>query len=180
MVRSVNVGGRNKLPMADFRDLLSSLGYDAPRTYLQSGNAVFVSRDGAEVVGPAIESGLVERFGLTVPAVVRDGRDLVRVLSANPLLGNGCDPAVLHVTFLSDRPRKEAAAEVAARDGGPGGDRVRIQGREVYLACPSGYSNSVFTNTYLERRLGATATTRNWRTVCALAELVEARGPVGR
>jgi uncharacterized protein (DUF1697 family) len=51
-------------------------------------------------------------------------------------------------------------------------DELRVVGREVYLHCPNGYGRSKLTNAFFERRLGVAATTRNWKTVTKLAELV--------
>jgi uncharacterized protein (DUF1697 family) len=52
-----------------------------------------------------------------------------------------------------------------------GADQFVVRGSEVFLHCPGGYGETKLSNTYLERRLGVTATTRNWRSVTALAEM---------
>ncbi len=176
MVRSVNVGGRNRLPMADFRDALGGLGFGKVETYVQSGNAVFTSRGSAARVASAIAGCLDERFALSVPVVVRTSRELLDVLGSNPLATVGLDPKTLHVTFCGTRPDPAGVTALDAAAGSFGEDRLLVVGREVFLSCPGGYGRTVLTNTYLEQRLGVQATTRNWRTVGALAALCEARG----
>ena len=46
----------------------------------------------------------------------------------------------------------------------------------VYLKLPDGYGRTKLTNAWFERKLGTAATTRNWRTVLALAEMVAGEG----
>jgi uncharacterized protein (DUF1697 family) len=176
MVRSVNVGGRNRLPMAEFRDALGGLGFGEVETYVQSGNAVFTARGSAASVTSAIAGCLDERFALSVPVVVRTGSALLEVLGGNPLAADGDDPKTLHVTFCDTRPDPAGVAALEAAAGTFGDDRLVVVGREVFLSCPGGYGRTVLTNTFLERKLGVQATTRNWRTVEALAARCEARG----
>jgi uncharacterized protein (DUF1697 family) len=51
-----------------------------------------------------------------------------------------------------------------------GAEDFAVAGREVYLYLPDGYGRTKLTNDLFERKLGVTATTRNWRTVNALAD----------
>jgi uncharacterized protein (DUF1697 family) len=60
--------------------------------------------------------------------------------------------------------------------GRSGDDRFELIGTEVFLLCPGSYADTKVNNTYLERLLGVSATTRNWRTVTALAEMSAALG----
>jgi uncharacterized protein (DUF1697 family) len=175
MLRGVNVSGRNRLPMGDFAEALTSLGFDDVVTYLQSGNAVVAARGRPATVASATADMLAERFGLSVPVIVRAAKELHSVLAANPYLDAEPDPTKLHVTFLAERPGAGAAIE---RPAGAGRDTFEVVGRDVYLHCPGGYGRSKLTNDFFERRLGVSATTRNWRSVAALAELA-ARKPAG-
>ena len=171
MLRGVNVSGHNRLPMADFAAALSDLGFGGVTTYVQSGNAVFAGRGKPTTVAAKVSRQLAERFELTVPIVVRTADELRSVLVANPYLGRERDPTKLHVTFLDAAP--QAAAGSIEPPAGAGRDSFEVVGREVYLHCPDGYGRTKLTNDFFERRLRTTATTRNWRTVLALAELCE-------
>ena len=93
------------------------------------------------------------------------------MLDGNPYGAAGIDPRTIHVTFLSDRPAGPKVTELEGRSGQFGEDRFEVAGTHVYLHCPGGYGQTKLNNTYLEGRLGVTATTRNWRTVTALADL---------
>jgi uncharacterized protein (DUF1697 family) len=171
MLRGVNVSGHNRLSMADFAASLSELGFGGVTTYVQSGNAVFSGRGKPPTVAAMVSRQLAERFELAVPIVVRTADELRSVLVANPYLGRERDPTKLHVTFLVAAPG--AAAESIERPASAGRDSFDVVGREVYLHCPDGYGRTKLTNDFFERRFRTTATTRNWRTVLALAELCE-------
>ena len=167
LLRGVNLGARNKVPMPALRAAVEELGFDEVATYVQSGNVVF---RGAAQREPALvrslERTIHRAFGLDVAVLVRTGAQLARVHADNPFLRR--DPATLHVTFLADRP-SAAARRGLPDDNGP--DRLALRGREVYLWCPKGYGRTKLTNAWIEARLGARATTRNWRTVVTLGEL---------
>ncbi|MEU4645221.1 DUF1697 domain-containing protein [Micromonospora sp. NPDC023814] len=170
LLRGVNVGGA-QVGMADLRRLVAGLGHDDVKTYLQSGNVVFGStvRD-AEALARGIERAIADELGLTVPVLVRSGRELAAVAGGNPYADGEDDPTRLLVAFLATAPEKSTVDALTV----PGGENVAftVTGREVYLHYPDGgYGRSKFTNNYLEKKLGVVATTRNWRSVRALAEL---------
>jgi len=71
LLRSINVGGRNRVPMADLRDLTGSLGFGDVETYLQSGNVVFTGSGSPVAAGRALEAAIRARMGLEVPVIVR-------------------------------------------------------------------------------------------------------------
>lgn len=168
LLRGVNVG-KNKLAMADFRSVLTELGAVDVQTYLQSGNAVFghPARRPAELAR-AIEQGLAG-LGVSSRVLLRTGKQLAAVLVQNPFLARESDPVKLHVTFLAERPAADRIPKLQV----PAGETAtfHLAGTEVYLHCPDGYGRTKLTNSFLETRLGTAATTRNWRTVTALAEL---------
>ena len=177
LLRSVNVGGRNRVPMAELRALSESLGFDDVQTYVQSGNLVLSGPGPASAAARTLEAGITDAFGLEVPVIVRTTRQLSRILDANPYLGDGVDPKTLHVTFLAAAPAAEpkraltATGTDAESDGSFGDDRFALAGTEVFLHCPGGYGNTKLNNAFFERRAGQVATTRNWRTVTTLASM---------
>jgi uncharacterized protein (DUF1697 family) len=188
MLRSINVGGRNRVAMADLEALVVSLGFDRVTTYLQSGNIVFTGPGTPVTTARVLEQGLDAELGLDVPVIVRSHAQFRRILDGSPYAGPGVDPTTLHVTFLATSPKPEprrrlaGVAEAGASDGTFGDDRFELAGDSVYLHCPGGYGKTKLNNAFFERRLGVTATTRNWRTVTALADLAAQaarKGPAG-
>lgn len=172
LLRSINVGGRNKVAMADLRELVTSLGYREVTTYLQSGNVVFTGSGPSARVARAIEEAIGASLGLAVPVIARSATELRKVINENPFPDAVSDPKTVHVTFLAKRPDQTKVAELNHLAGEFGDDMFVVAGAEVYLHCPDGYGETKLHNTFLERRLGVTATTRNWRTVGTLAEML--------
>ncbi|MEH1165473.1 DUF1697 domain-containing protein [Micromonospora sp. CPCC 205539] len=170
LLRGVNVG-TTRLAMADLRRLVTDLGHDGVKTYLQSGNVAFDSSvQDADKLAGGIERALADELGLTVPVLVRSARELAAVAGGNPYAGQQDDPTRLLVAFLATAPKRAAVDALAV----PGGENVAftVTGREVYLHFPEGgYGRSKFTNAYLEKKLGVVGTTRNWKSVRALTDL---------
>ncbi|MEH0843082.1 DUF1697 domain-containing protein [Micromonospora sp. CPCC 205711] len=170
LLRGVNVG-TTRIAMADLRRLVADLGHDDVRTYLQSGNVVFGSTSAdAGALAKGIERAIADELGLTVPVLVRTADELTAVIDASPYAGRQDDPTRLLVAFLAERPAKSKVTALTV----PGGENVEftVAGREVHLHFPDGgYGRSKFTNAYLEKQLGVVATTRNWKSVCALRDL---------
>jgi uncharacterized protein (DUF1697 family) len=172
LLRGVNVGGKAKVGMGDLRELFAALGHTQVTTYLQSGNVVFEpagGTDGSAQIADAIVQRIAAEMGLQVSVLLRTGDELGRVLEGNPYLARESDPTRLHVTFLEQAP----AAERADRLEIPSGETATftLTDREVYIHCPDGYGRTKLNNAFIERKLGVSATTRNWKTVAALHEM---------
>lgn len=148
--------------MADLRQLFESLGHTEVVTLIQSGNVVFGGRPSAG----RIDAAVAARFGIETFVVLRRGDELARVLEANPF--DGADPSKLHVGFLSAAPSARAVAALEPDPFLP--EAFAVCGREVYLHLPHGMARTRLP-AYLDRRLGARATIRNWNTVTKLAEV---------
>jgi uncharacterized protein (DUF1697 family) len=170
LLRGINVGGNRKVAMADLRELLAGLGYEAVTTYLQSGNAVFSTAGSSPAtLAAAIEERVAERFGAPVRVIIRTGAQLASVVSASPLPDGPQNPSRFFVAFLSAPPERRAVQEIEAQAFGP--DRIWISGAEAYLWCPGGAADTPLTHSFIEKRLGVTATARNWNTVTKLVSL---------
>jgi len=166
LLRAINVGGRNKVPMEALRALFVRAGAQGVRTYIQSGNVVFRCDDGAAVCA-SVSAALFAELGVRAPIVVRTAAELREVAARSPF-----DPAAtptLHVYFLADRPDPSRVAALDP-DRSPG-DRFVVVGAEVFVAFGVGAGASKLTVDWFDRALGTTATARNWRTVCALVAL---------
>ena len=162
LLRAVNVGGR-KLGMSDLRRLTEAAGGRSVETYLQSGNVVFA---GAAAVASALSTALTAELGFEVPVLRRTAKELADVVENNPFDAAG---TMLSVTFLEAPPPAGAVATVDPNAFGS--DRFVVRGREIYVHTPDGYGRTKLNNAFWERKLGMVATTRNWNTVCALADL---------
>jgi uncharacterized protein (DUF1697 family) len=170
LLRGVNLGARNKVPMAGLRSLMADIGAEDVKTYVQSGNVVFRSALPRGELVRRIEGEISARFGVDADVVLCTKAELARVVAGNPFADGEADPKRLHVTFLAAAPDRARVAELKGEQFEP--DRFQVTRAAVYLHTPQGYGRTRLSNTYFERKLGVRATTRNWRTVTTLAELV--------
>ncbi len=170
LLRGINVGGKNMLPMRDLVAMFERAGCADVRHYIQSGNVVFRAAGTLAARVSQVIAGEIERaFRIDVPIVVRSGRELAGIAKGNPLIADGADPAACHVMFLADAPSKKKCAALDA--GRSPGDSFVVKGREVYLHCPNGVGRTKLTNAYFDSALGTTSTGRNWKTVLKLNEM---------
>lgn len=101
LMRGVNVGGHNRLPMKDLSCVFKELQCSDVQTYIQSGNVVFrASAELAPLVPTRVSSSISTRFGFSPPVVVRNLEEMVEIVAKNPFIEEGVDPATLHVAFL--------------------------------------------------------------------------------
>ena len=170
LLRGINVGGNNKVAMADLRALLDGLGYTDVRTHLNSGNAIFTSSDAKpDALAAAIEKAIASELGLTIKVVVRSGPELRRVIDHNPLADVATDPSKHLVTFLSAPLDAAKLATVDPADFEP--DLFRVVDREIYMWFPDGMGDAKLGRLAWDKRFGVVATGRNWNTVLKLAEM---------
>ncbi len=171
LLRAINIGARNKIPMGDLNALLADLGHEDVATYVQSGNVVFRSRTDTESrVAAEIEKGITREFGHDVAVLLRTPAELAKIAKRNPFLRGETDHKKLHVMFLDKRPAAKAVAGLDPDRSPP--DAFKVSGRDIYLHFPTrGSGRSKLTIGYFEDRLGVRGTARNWRTVTTLLDL---------
>ncbi len=170
LLKGVNVGGRNKVPMTDLRTLLVGLGFTAVATLLQSGNAVLTSTiEDPNVVATVIDEAGSARYGFAIRSVVRTADELRAVFELDPLRHIATDGSKLLVLFLSRFPGNNAEPLPIVE----GRTQPVVASREVYLWSPDGALDAQQLVTFIERRWRVLATSRNWNTVSRLAAMLE-------
>lgn len=172
LLRGINLGARNRIAMPQLRQAFEQVGLGPVRTYLQSGNAVLVSDLDADHLAEQLQRVIAERFSLDVPAIVRTRDELAEVVARNPLAGVASDPKRYQVSFL-ERPL-DAGAVAQLRELATADERLVALGREIFSWHPGGVARSRLWARLADRRLGVTATSRNWTTVTALLALADA------
>jgi uncharacterized protein (DUF1697 family) len=175
LLRGINVSGQKTVRMADLRKSCARLGLENVRTYLQSGNIAFsASGKTAQKLAAGIRTQIAKDFGHDVEVLVLSATTLNRVANSNPLRPpSGDQQRLYHATFLS-KPVAASRFRKLALPVRPG-EKAVLAGQVVWLYCPHGYGTTKLNNSYFERTLVVTATTRNWRTVLALRDLCAAQ-----
>lgn len=172
LLRGINVGGKNKLPMNDLRDLFVVAGCRDVRTYIQSGNVIFTADP--DVVAPlpgVITTQIAQRFGYRVPVMVRTAAQIGDIIQHNPFIAEGAATETLHVLFLADQPSASRVDGLDPDRSPP--DTFIVRGQEIYLRLPNGAAETKLSNAYFDAKLATTSTGRNWRTVTTLRALMD-------
>ncbi|HET9970648.1 MAG TPA: DUF1697 domain-containing protein [Streptosporangiaceae bacterium] len=186
LLRGINVGGRNKVPMADLREVVAALGHTGVTTYIQSGNVLFTTADTDNAkLAAALETAIEDRFGLWSSVVVLSRDELAEVLAANPY-SDEPNPRLVHVVFRNAEPppelrdRIEAAVKAAAAKGSR--DTAHSAGRVLYLHTPDGFGRSELAQNLMrimtppskqKKQPALAATARNLATATKLLSLCE-------
>ncbi len=168
LLRGINLGGKNTVPMAELRRYAEEAGGANVRTYVQSGNLVFTAQH-AEPIAAAITARIEENLGLTIPVVLVTADELRDIAAANPYLREGVPEKELHLILLSETPAPDRVVKLDPDRSPP--DRYTVAGRAIYHCAPNGLARSKLTNAYLDRTLGVISTSRNWRTIGSLLAL---------
>jgi len=173
LLRGINVGGKNKLPMKELVALLETLGFVDIKTYIQSGNVVFRGPKGTpSKLATTIASAIEEAFDFRPNVIALTKENFEKAAAANPFPDAEAaqDGKTLHAFFLEEAPRKVDAACLDAVK--IPSERWHVIGSVFYLHAPEGFGTSKLA-TKAERCLGVSATARNWRTVGELLKLAE-------
>jgi uncharacterized protein (DUF1697 family) len=163
LLRAVNLGPRNKVPMAELRRLFEEAGAEEVRTWIQSGNVVFAQTkpDAAK-----LEAAIERELGVKTVLVLRSAQQMRKLARSHPF---GSDTSSSHVAFFVEKPSAAALREVARLDIGD--NKYEMIGSDVALYYPTGFQGATLTTAKLEKILGIPGTARNWRTVEKLTEL---------
>ena len=171
LLRGINVGGKHLLPMEELREILAALGCENVRTYIQSGNAVFVSDSDRDALTSEIRSAIEKRFGFSPKILLLSSERLVEIAASNPFPEAEKNPKFLHVWFLADRPLNPDLVKLGNTK--TNSEEFSLGEGAFYLYTPDGLGRSKLAG-QVEKCLGVDVTARNWRTVVKLLELASA------
>jgi uncharacterized protein (DUF1697 family) len=160
LLRAVNVGGTGKLPMGDLKEICESLGFGSVRTYIASGNVVFVSLKSEAAVKAGLERRLETYAGKSVGVLVRTAAEMAQVLADNPF--PDAAPNRTMAVFLDRAPPADSLAAVRGRND----EQIGLGRREIYIHYGDGMAKSK-----LVVPAAKTGTARNINTVAALAKM---------
>jgi uncharacterized protein (DUF1697 family) len=163
LLRAVNVGGTGKLPMSDLKSICEAASFAKVKTYIASGNVVFVSPKPEAQVKKTLEAALVAYAGKAVEVLVRTAAEMAAVAAANPFSDR---PGNRTVAIFLDNPPPSSALEQAV---GIRGEEMALGTREIYVFYGDGMADSK-----LKIPAAKNGTARNLNTVAKLAEMAAA------
>jgi uncharacterized protein (DUF1697 family) len=171
LLRGVNVGGRNRVPMPALREALEAAGLEDVVTYVQSGNIVLSSNAKPDALAREVEAVIADSFELEVVVVVRTRAELAKVVRRDPFGAVADREKLYQVSFCAEKPAKQALDKLA--EGAAEGERLLLDGREIYAWFPHGVGRSKLAAQLSKQRLGTVVTARNWTTVKKLLALAD-------
>jgi uncharacterized protein (DUF1697 family) len=170
LLRGINVGGKNRIPMAELRSLCERLGYRNVRTLIQSGNVVLDGRGKPAALEADLERGIARSLGLEIPVVARTAESFASCLALNPLReASASDPS--HVLLGLSKSRPTPGAARALQERATAGERIEVVGEALWFHYPLGVGRSKLTPALIDRLVGSTVTARNVTTATKLVEL---------
>lgn len=177
LLRGINVGGRNKVAMADLREIATSQGHTGVATYIQSGNLVFTSPEaGTAALADALQQEIASRLGVKAAVVVLSAAELSQAIAGNPFPDEP-NPKFVHAVFRRDEYTDAdlAAIEAARQRAGDklGRDEAVVAGRTLYLHTPDGFGRSELAAQLSRPIAQVSGTARNWATVMKLMGMLE-------
>lgn len=171
LLRGVNVGGHNKLPMKQLRALMENIGYQKVNTYIQSGNVIFqTEQNDKKKISNSLRSGIEKNHGFKPDIMLLELEEMKEAVASNPFPEAVDDPRSLHLNFLAARPSNpdmDSLEEISKES-----ERFELIDRVFYLHAPDGIGRSKLAGK-TEKTLGVSMTGRNWRTVQKIMEMAE-------
>jgi len=176
LLRGINVGGHNKIIMAELRNSLEQLGLHNVKTYIQSGNILFESDETEELLQTKIHDKIKEDFGVSSVVVIRTAEEIQQIISQSPFSDEeiseadlSCNGECLHVALLPTAPSRVNSDKFLSSANER--ELSVINGRDVYLLFYDSIRNSKLGNNL--KKLEIPATVRNWKTLMKLSSMVE-------
>lgn len=172
MLRGVNVGGHHKIKMDALRALYESLKFEEPRTYVQSGNVIFRTREkNSYALEKKIQNAIEQEFGFRPEVILRTTEELRGAVAALPFAGRNLEPGKILVTFLAGDPGPQAGESLRLLKDYP--EELHLRGRELYIYFPDGAGKSKLPWSKVEKLFQTTGTARNWNSVTKMLAMAE-------
>jgi uncharacterized protein (DUF1697 family) len=171
LFRGINVGGNNVLPMKGLTAALEKIGCTNVKTYIQSGNAVFLKPSCkalqlTKLIGKAVQ----DNHGFEPRVLVLTVKEFEKAMMSNPFPDVESDPKSLHLYFLSEVPKSPQLDSLNKIK--TASETYTLNKKIFYLHAPDGIGRSKLA-ARAEKLLGVNATARNWRTVSKLLEIAK-------
>jgi uncharacterized protein (DUF1697 family) len=171
LIRGINVGGKNRLPMEALVEILEAMDCRQVKTYIQSGNAVFESEaQDALKLSHQISLAIGQQCGFEPYVLLLEVQEIQWAIAANPFPEAAADPKAVHLGFLAAPPEspKLERLEELRKDS----ENFRLLDQVFYLYTPEGIGRSKLAAN-AEKLLGVAMTSRNWKTVGAIWDIAQ-------
>ena len=172
LLRGINVGGNNKVPMAELREVVASLGHTGVSTYIQSGNVLFTSPDTRQAgLTQRIEEMLAATFGYQATVVVRNRAQMRAVVEHAPK-GFGTEPATYRYDAIFLKPPLTSKVAMKSVPTKPGVDEAHAGTGVLYFSRLIEKATQSRLNKIVSSPIYPNVTIRNWNTTTKLLSMM--------
>lgn len=168
LLRGVTPTGKNRVPMAQLREMLCNNGFPDTQTWIQSGNVLLNTALSAKETASRINELIKEHIGADLKIIVKTPQEIDFVLNNNPF-GENDDITRVFFTLFNDVPDEKLVTAFQSQDFGE--DKYVITPHAIYLYVPGSFAKTKLNNNFIERKLKIDATTRNFNTLSKMIEL---------
>lgn len=166
------MGGYRKIKMELLRKMYEDLGFKEVKSYIQSGNLVFKASEAINLE-ELIKNKIEQYFGFDVPAIVRTAEEWEELVALNPFSKDTQKTQdAFYVSFFCQEPDSKHSSELVQQNFLP--DEIQIIGKQGYLYIEGKSHLSPLTNNLIEKSLKVEVSTRNWKTVLKIKEMINA------
>lgn len=167
LLRAVNVGGKNLLPMKDLKKELINAGFQNVQTYLQSGNLILEDQRSSHAVNQEIQDLIKDKFELEISVLTYTDHDFKEIFNAHPFIDGSFDTRKIYFSFLLTNPNQNLLDEFLNKTFL--GEKFIFRNGVLYCYYENGYGKSKMNGSSIEKKLKATCTVRNYNTAQKLA-----------
>lgn len=165
LLRGINVGGHRKVPMAELRDLLTNIGCSDVKTYIQSGNVIFKTKEKPSTqIETKIRKAIETYFGFEVSVMVRTRKQLQKIVDDCPFSND--KKINSYFAILSHSPDKDLVQK--AYEKTYENEDYKIINDCIYFYSDKGYGTAKFSLNFFEKNLDVNATARKYKTMVKL------------
>jgi uncharacterized protein (DUF1697 family) len=169
LLRGINVGGHKLIKMQELKNVLTNMGLDKVKTYIQSGNVIFHSERNAEQLEEQMEQEIRSAFGFSVIIILRTASEWEQIINNCPYPVNSLSEGEsVHISLLAKEPSKECINHLL--DYKSEMEQCCIRGREIYLYLQQSIRHSKISAQL--QKVGVPGTSRNWKTIKKLGTMV--------
>ncbi len=171
LLRGINVGGKNRIPMKELEPLCAALGWNSVETHLQTGNVVFTGSSAISTLETELEQSIESCFGFSIPVIVRSASDFESCVAESPLTDQAAvDPS--HVLlFLTKSPLQRNALQYL-QSRSADGECVFVKDKSLWIHFTNGVGSSKLNPAVIDKAVGSKTTGRNWNTVSKIREML--------
>ncbi|WP_376690278.1 DUF1697 domain-containing protein [Wenzhouxiangella sp. EGI_FJ10409] len=171
LLRGINVGGHNKIPMAELRNICADIGWQNVATHIQSGNILFSAEGSTSALEKQLAGAIASHFGHRVSVIVRPAAAWPLYMELNPFREASASEPNRVMLGLAEKQLAPDAAEKLS-EYAASGETIAQRTGSLWIHYASGQAGSKITPALLDRLAGSPVTTRNWRTVLKINELI--------